>query len=83
MSISDETVQTAAYTQSNESVERHRKNVHREFKKQNTKFLPITSPNVNRFQNSSTARLVDKFETQIFYHTLHMSVPYLVKYKCQ
>ena len=33
-------------------------------KKQDTKLLPITSPNVNHFQNSFTGRLTGKFATK-------------------
>jgi len=52
-------------------------------KKQDTKLLPITSANVNRFSNSFAGRLSGKFATKHFkYHTLNMSLHYLVKYLC-
>jgi len=44
-------------------VQEHINYVHCVSKKQDTKLLPITSPNVNRFQNSFTGRLTGKFAT--------------------
>jgi len=56
--------------------------IHRQSKKQDTKRLPITS-DVNRFSNSFAGRLSGKFATKYFkYHTLNMSLHYLVKYLC-
>ena len=66
--------------------------IHHESKKQDTKLLPITSPNVNLLtycQNSFTGQLSDKLlnlqqtHDQISNHTLNMSLHYLVKYQCQ
>jgi len=44
-------------------------------KKQDTKLLPITSPNVTDFQNSFTGRLTGKFATNIY-----LNIPPHLKY---
>ena len=49
--------------------------LHRESKKQDTKFLPVTSPNVNRFSNSFADRLSGKSATN-----LYLNIPPYLKY---
>jgi len=56
--------------------------LHRESK--DTKLLPITSPNINRFSIFSLADSVVNLQqglVKISHHTLNMSVHYLVKYE--
>ena len=49
--------------------------VHRELKNQDTKLLPLTSPNINRFSNFFTDRLICKFATKPY-----LNIPPHLKY---
>ena len=55
-------------------------------KKQDTKLLPITSPNINRFSDfllmDSVVNL-QQIRVKIFHHALNTSLHYLVKCECQ
>ena len=52
--------------------------------KQDTKLLPITSPNIDRFTKFFTVRLSRKFVTKSHFkcYALNVSLHYLVKYLC-
>jgi len=55
-------------------------------KKQDTKLLPKTSPNTNRFHTFFTSRLSGKCTTMSClksHHIFNMSIHYLVKYECE
>ena len=58
-------------------------------KKQDTKLLPKTSPNINRFSNFFASRLSGKFATKLCLNIpphlkyWNMLLHYLVKYECQ
>jgi len=57
-----------------------------EFKKQVTIFLPIISPNADRFSNLFHWDLLVNLQyshCKISHHTLNVSLYYLVKYECQ
>ena len=57
---------------------RHNFNIHRESKKQDTKLLPIKSPNVNRFSNFfPLADSVVNLQQNVF---THVNIPTRLKY---
>jgi len=57
-------------------------------RKQDTKLLPMTSPNIHRFSKffrwlADSAVNLQQTRILISHHTLNMSLHYAVKYECQ